>query len=116
MDAGTHVPKGPADFSIGVSEFSERGQCRETVDSVGEIVNLKLLIYAHSWAPAVGGVEATTRTLAEGLAKWSDSGSCPSIKVTVVTLTAADGMNDSLVPFSVVRRPSIWRLVQLIRS
>lgn len=110
------MPKGPADFSIGISEFSVRGHCRETADSVGEIVKLKLLIYAHSWAPAVGGVEATTRTLAEGLAKWSDSGSCPSIKVTVVTLTAADDMNDSLVPFSVVRRPSIWRLVQLIRS
>jgi len=89
---------------------------REMADPVREIVNLKLLIYAHSWAPAVGGVEATTSTLAEGLAKWSDSGARPSIQVTVVTLTAAAGMDDSLVPFSVVRRPSVWRLVQLIRS
>ena len=110
------MPKGSPDFSFGISEFSVHQHYREMADCVREIVNLKLLIYAHSWAPAVGGVEATTRTLAEGLAKWSDSGAWPSIKVTVVTLTAAAGMNDSLVPFNVVRRPSIWRLVQLIRS
>jgi glycogen(starch) synthase len=116
MDAGTYLPKGSADFSIRISQFNGCEHCRETAGSVRKIVNLKLLIYAHSWAPAVGGVEAITRTLAEGLAKCSNSGSCPSIEVTVVTLTAADGMNDSLVPFRVIRRPSIWRLLQLIWS
>jgi glycosyltransferase involved in cell wall biosynthesis len=78
-------------------------------------MDLNLLIYAHSWAPAVGGVEAITKTLANGLAKWSDRRN-GSITVTVVTLTDADGMNDLLLPFQVVRRPSLWRFIQLIRS
>ena len=55
------MSKGFADFSTGISEFSVSEHCRETADSVREVVNLKLLIYAHSWAPTVGGVEATTR-------------------------------------------------------
>jgi glycogen synthase len=79
-------------------------------------MNLKLLIYAHRWAPAVGGVEATTRTLAEGLAERANNRNGDSIKITLVTLTPAGGMNDSLLPFRVVRRPTLWALIQLFRS
>ena len=39
-----------------------------------------------------------------------------SIKITLVTLTPADGMNDSLLPFHIVRRPSLWSFIHLIRS
>jgi glycogen synthase len=81
-----------------------------------EMMHLKLLIYAHTWAPSVGGVEATTRTLAEGLAKRSDAQTGDSIKVTVVTLTVAGSINDSQFPFQVVRRPSLWKVIQLFRS
>jgi len=79
-------------------------------------MNLRLLIYAHSWAPTVGGVEATTRTLAEGLAEFSSTRAGDSIEVTVVTLTPADGMNDSALSFRVVRRPRLWKLIKLFNS
>ena len=79
-------------------------------------MNLEILIYAHRWAPAVGGVEATTRTLAQGLAEWPKNRTGDSIKITLVTLTPAGGMNDSLLPFRVVRRPTLWALIRLFRS
>lgn len=79
-------------------------------------MNVKLLIYAHSWAPAIGGVEATTQTLAEGLSGSLDGRLTDPIKVTLVTLTPAAGMDDSAFCFRVVRRPSLWKLVKLIRS
>jgi glycosyltransferase involved in cell wall biosynthesis len=79
-------------------------------------MNLEILIYAHRWAPAVGGVEATTRTLAQGLAEWPKNRTGDSIKITLVTLTPAGRMNDSLLPFRVVRRPTLWALIQLFRS
>ena len=79
-------------------------------------MNLEILIYAHRWAPAVGGVEATTKTLARGLAEWPKNRTADSIKITLVTLTPAGRMNDSLLPFCVVRRPTLWALIQLFRS
>ena len=79
-------------------------------------MDLTLLIYSGSWAPAVGGVETITRTLAEGLSKRSRPLTGDAIKVTLVTLTAAGAMNDSLLPFQVVRRPSLWRFIQLCRT
>jgi glycosyltransferase involved in cell wall biosynthesis len=79
-------------------------------------MTIKVLIYAHSWAPAVGGVETTTMMLAEGLARRPNDVSGDSIDVTLVTLTLAAGMNDSLLPFRVVRRPSWWKLSELVRS
>ena len=79
-------------------------------------MNLEILIYAHRWAPAVGGVEATTRTLAQGLAEWPKNRTGDSIKITLVTSTPAGRMNDSLLPFRVVRRPTLWALIQLFRS
>ena len=83
---------------------------------MSQAMNLEILIYAHRWAPAVGGVEATTRTLAQGLAEWPNNQTGDSIKITLVTLTAAGVMNDSLLPFRVVRRPTLWTLIQLFRS
>lgn len=79
-------------------------------------MDLKLLIYTRSWSPAVGGVETITRTLAEGLTRRSNAQTGDSIKVTLVTLMAAGGMNDSLLPFQVVRRPSLWNFIQLCRA
>src|SRR5277367_228781 len=79
-------------------------------------MNLTLLIYSRSWSPAVGGVETITRTLAEGLSKRSYSQTGNSIRVILVTLTPAGGMDDSLLPFQVVRRPSFWHFIQLCRA
>jgi glycosyltransferase involved in cell wall biosynthesis len=80
-------------------------------------MKLKLLIYAHSWAPAIGGVETVTRTLAEGLARWHRAHGGDPIAVQLVTLTpAGDNHDDSLLPFEVIRRASLWKLIRLYRS
>jgi glycosyltransferase involved in cell wall biosynthesis len=80
---------------------------------------VKLLLYTHVWMPVVGGVQTVTADLANGLAQWgaSHSGeSAEAVEVTLVTQTPAGEMNDSGLPFQVVRRPSIRKLVSLTRS
>jgi glycosyltransferase involved in cell wall biosynthesis len=37
-------------------------------------------------------------------------------QVTVVTRTAANGMDDSVLPYRLVRQPGLWRLINLIRD
>lgn len=83
---------------------------------VRDIVHLKILIYVRSWAPAVGGMETTTRILAEGLVKRLNNRHGDSVAVTLVTMTPAGGMDDSTFPFHIVRRPSLWTLIQSFRS
>ncbi|MGH7839171.1 MAG: glycosyltransferase family 4 protein, partial [Candidatus Binataceae bacterium] len=76
----------------------------------------KLLIYAHLFAPSVGGVESVTMTLAEGCANWAKDNPQDDIDVTVVTQTPAADMDDSRFPFRVVRRPGLRVLARLIKS
>jgi glycosyltransferase involved in cell wall biosynthesis len=72
---------------------------------------VRILIYSRNWAPAVGGVETIVMSLALGLA------ASPKVtKLTLVTYTPQQGMNDSELPFHVVRRPSFIKLYGLIRS
>jgi glycosyltransferase involved in cell wall biosynthesis len=68
---------------------------------------VRILLYAHSFAPAVGGVETYVRLLAEGLATLGQ-------EVTVCTLTPADEADDGALPFRVIRGPTVrglWRLL-----
>jgi glycosyltransferase involved in cell wall biosynthesis len=74
------------------------------------------MIYTHVWAPVVGGLQTVTRDLANGLANWGQSHPGQAIDVTLVTQTPAGTMNDSGVPFRVVRQPSNRQLISLIRS
>jgi hypothetical protein len=74
------------------------------------------MIYTHVWAPVVGGLQTVTRDLATGLRSLSRSQSGQEIDVTLVTQTPAGEMNDSELPFRVVRRPSSRQLLSLIRS
>ncbi len=78
--------------------------------------NLKLLLYAHDWAPGVGGVEIVTMALARGFSAWSTTHPGESIETTVVTNTPAGTMDDSRLPFRVVRRPGKAQLARLIRA
>lgn len=66
---------------------------------------MKVLIYSHAFAPKIGGVETYVMLLAQGLAERA-------VHVTLVTPTPADGMNDSGLPFRVVRRPSSKTLLR----
>lgn len=80
---------------------------------------LKILIYGEYFLPVVGGVQTSMNLLARGLAALSaeekESGA-RGVEVTVATRTAANGMDDASLPYSVVRQPGFWRLVRLIRE
>lgn len=81
---------------------------------------LRILIYGEYFLPVVGGVQTAMHLLAKGLAAlnchqhrdrdWLE------IDVTVVTKTAANGMDDSGLPYRVVRHPPLRRLIMLIRE
>lgn len=81
---------------------------------------LKILIYGEYFLPVVGGVQTSMNLLAKGLVELNsrpDKGVNENeIDVTVVIGTAADGTDDSVFPYRVVRRPGFWRLVKLIRN
>jgi glycosyltransferase involved in cell wall biosynthesis len=54
--------------------------------------------------------------LAKGVAEWPKTHPKESINITLVTKSPAGDMDDSLLPFRVVRHPNLWNFVQLIRS
>jgi len=81
---------------------------------------LKLLIYGEYFLPVVGGVQTAMNLLAKGLMELNshperNAAGC-KIDVTIATRTLANGMDDSVPPYRVVRRPGFWRLVTLIRN
>jgi glycosyltransferase involved in cell wall biosynthesis len=79
---------------------------------------LKLLIYAEYFLPVIGGVQTSVALLARGLAERAsaDASSVQQVAVTLVTRTPANGMDDSALPYRVVRRPSLRQLSRLIRD
>jgi glycogen synthase len=80
---------------------------------------VKILIYTEDFAPSIGGVQAITSALAQGLAEWYSSTNGRAVKantVTVVTRTPADGVEDARFPFRIARQPRFLRLYQLIRE
>ena len=74
---------------------------------------MKLLIYVHTWAPSVGGVETIVKTLADGLADWSRTHNEETIEVSLLTQTPAGSIDDSRLPYRVVRNPN---LIDLFRE
>jgi glycosyltransferase involved in cell wall biosynthesis len=77
--------------------------------------NLKILVYAHSFTPQVGGVETIVYQLAQGLARVPPSRATPAPEVVVVTKTPAGKMDDDALAFRVVRQPTMIELVRLLR-
>ena len=76
---------------------------------------MKLLIYTRHWAPSVGGVETITKTLAEGLVARLKVHTEEPIEVTLITKTPAGSLNDSELPYRVVRNPRLLQLIHEIR-
>lgn len=71
---------------------------------------MRLLIYAHFFAPSVGGVETVVLALAAGLTAQE-----PRFEITVVTQTRRGEYDDGALQYRVVRRPSwlaLWRLIR----
>jgi glycosyltransferase involved in cell wall biosynthesis len=81
---------------------------------------VKILIYGEYFLPVVGGVQTSMNLLAKGLVDLNLSqekrDSSEHVEVTVVTKSAAGAMNDSVLPYHVVRQPGFWRLIKLIRG
>lgn len=75
---------------------------------------MRVLIYTHSFAPAIGGVETYVMLLAQGLAQRAEAGHDVP-EVTVVTPTPAGGASDAALPFRVVRQPGFMGLLREIR-
>jgi glycosyltransferase involved in cell wall biosynthesis len=80
--------------------------------------NFKLLIYSEYFFPVIGGVQTSVALLARGLAERAaaDPASGQQMEVTLVTRTAADGMDDATLPYRIVRRPTLAQLFRLIRD
>jgi len=78
---------------------------------------MKILIYTEYFYPIPGGVQTVVSDLAYGLSEWqTKQGTSESFDVTVVTRTGERCPEDSTYPFKLVRRPSFWRLCQIIRG
>jgi glycogen(starch) synthase len=76
---------------------------------------MKLLIYSHSFAPNIGGIETIVMSLARGLAGWQGSNG-RRFEITLATQTPARECDDQDLPFAVVRQPRFGRLWGLIRA
>jgi glycosyltransferase involved in cell wall biosynthesis len=76
---------------------------------------MKVLLYSEYFMPIPGGVQSIVLELAAGLAEWSSrhEGDSP-IDVTVVTRTIQTTPQDPSLPFRLVRRPGLWKLIRLL--
>ena len=77
---------------------------------------MKLLIYSHSFAPNIGGIETIVMSLARGLAELRGSDGQRQFEVTLATQTLARECDDRDLLFSVARRPRVGRLWHLMRA
>jgi glycogen synthase len=77
---------------------------------------MKLLIYSHFFAPSIGGVENSVHSLAAGLQGLSSRENRRELDVTVATQTAAEGFDDRVLSFRIIRKPSLAKLWSLIRE
>jgi glycosyltransferase involved in cell wall biosynthesis len=75
---------------------------------------VKIVIYSHSFAPQIGGLEKIVFSLAQGLARIPPTGSTSVPEVTLVTATPAREMDDAALAFRVVRQPTVAELVRLL--
>ena len=79
-------------------------------------MTLNVLLYSYDWLPLVGGIQSVTADLAQGLCEWSSAHKDDRFSVTLMTETARDGMDDAQLPFPVIRRPRLLKLIDHIRS
>jgi len=77
---------------------------------------MKLLVYSHSFAPSIGGVETIMLTLSRGLAELRMANGAPEFEITVVTETPAGNYDDRSLPFMVIRQPGLHYLWRHVRA
>ena len=76
---------------------------------------MQVLIYTHAFPPMVGGIETITMELAQNLVRIANVRSNDAVQVTVVTPKPAIGANERDLPFTIVRKPTLTQLANLIR-
>src|SRR5256885_6626826 len=81
-----------------------------------EQFGVKLLFYSHYFAPSIGGVETIVLSLARGLRDLRTPNGATEFDLTLVTETSAEDFDDRLLPFRVLRQPSLSQLLRMIRS
>src|SRR5215469_7607022 len=77
---------------------------------------MKLLLYSHFFAPSVGGTETIVLSIARGLSEIRTSSGLSEFEITLVTQTPTENFEDRLLPFQVLRQPSLGQLWRVIRS
>lgn len=80
---------------------------------------MKIVFFTEDFAPTIGGVQTIVMELARGLVEWHEmlnGDSVETFDVTVATRTPRGGMDDSAIPFQVLRQPTLTQLFQLFRS
>ena len=82
----------------------------------GELPAMRILIYSHTFAPHVGGVETYAMSLAQGLVGQRQHDPDKKAQVTVVTPTPAGNMDDAILPFQVTRQPRFATLLGLLKE
>jgi glycogen(starch) synthase len=78
--------------------------------------SMNLLLYSHFFAPSVGGVETIVLSLAQGLTELRTPEGVNEFDLTLVTQTPGEGFDDHVLPFRIVRQPSLAQLLKMIRS
>jgi glycosyltransferase involved in cell wall biosynthesis len=80
---------------------------------------MKVVFFTQDFAPVIGGVQTVVMELARGLVEWRgrvNGNSVDPFDVTVATRTPRGGMDDSTLPFRVLREPTLTQLFQLFRK
>jgi glycosyltransferase involved in cell wall biosynthesis len=77
---------------------------------------MKVLIYSHFFVPSIGGVETIVLSLARGLAEIRNENGLAEFEITLVTQTPAGNYDDGSLPFRVLRRPGLGKLLKTIRA
>jgi glycosyltransferase involved in cell wall biosynthesis len=75
---------------------------------------VKIVIYTHSFAPQIGGVETVVFSLAQGFARIPPTGVTSPPEINLVTPAPAREMDDTALAFRVVRQPTFVELVRLL--
>jgi glycosyltransferase involved in cell wall biosynthesis len=79
---------------------------------------MRIVFFTEDFAPSIGGVQTIVMELARGLVEWHEllnGNSVEPFDVTVATRTPRGGMDDSALPFRVLREPTRTQLFQLFR-
>ena len=79
---------------------------------------MKIVFFTEDFAPTIGGVQTIVMELARGLVEWHEQLNGNSVEpfdVTVATRTPRGDMDDSAMPFRVLREPSLTQLFRLFR-